>query len=294
MNRHAYLIMAHDDPQLLKTLLKLLDAPYNDIYLHIDVKAKFDIEQVKTYVTESKLCFIKRMNVKWGGYSLTECVIRLLEEAIKTEHTYYHLLSGHDLPIKNRKEIYDFYEKNSGIEYIAFNRPEIKADVLEGLTRYKGLFKNAFLERCSQKIQKVLRIDRSKRHGLTYMKGSNWFSITHELASYVVSNESLCKKLFRYTRNSDEMFLQTLVFNSPFKERLCTDFHDLKYRVFESDKPMANYRAMDWPDELEHAHPKVLTIGDLDALKKSNAFWARKFDSKTDSEVICQIYNLYR
>lgn len=38
-NRHAYLIMAHNQWELLLELLKALDDSRNDIYLHIDRKA---------------------------------------------------------------------------------------------------------------------------------------------------------------------------------------------------------------------------------------------------------------
>lgn len=38
MDKHAYLIMAHDDLPLLKVLVRLLDNPSNDIYVHIDKK----------------------------------------------------------------------------------------------------------------------------------------------------------------------------------------------------------------------------------------------------------------
>ena len=294
MKKHAYLIMAHDDPELLEILLKLLDAPYNDIYLHIDVKAKINLERIRLCLSDSELHLVKRTDVRWGDYTQTECEIRLLAEAIKTEHSYYHLLSGHDLPIKPRKEIYDFFEQNGGVEYIAYNRPVLSESALGGVTLYRGLFKKQRMERLSLSVQRKLKVNRGKKYGLTYMKGANWFSITHELATYVVKNEKLCKKMFRYTKNSDEIFLQTLAYNSKFKERLCTDFSDLSYRVLESDKVMANYRAMEWPDEKGTAHPKVLTMSDLRTLKTSKAFWARKFESKTDSEIICEIYKLCR
>ena len=42
--RHAYLIMAHNNFYILEKLLILLDDPRNDIYIHIDKKvSKFDI-----------------------------------------------------------------------------------------------------------------------------------------------------------------------------------------------------------------------------------------------------------
>ena len=42
--RHAYLIAAHDQPELLKLLLRLLDDEANDLYLHIDKKAASILE----------------------------------------------------------------------------------------------------------------------------------------------------------------------------------------------------------------------------------------------------------
>ena len=47
MKKHAYLIIAHTQPELLKILLKMLDDERNDIYLHIDSKAKdYPLEEV--------------------------------------------------------------------------------------------------------------------------------------------------------------------------------------------------------------------------------------------------------
>lgn len=39
--RHAYCIIAHNQPRLLWRLLSLLDDERNDIYLHIDKKADY-------------------------------------------------------------------------------------------------------------------------------------------------------------------------------------------------------------------------------------------------------------
>lgn len=38
MNKYAYCINAHSNPQTLATLISQIDSPYNDIYLHIDKK----------------------------------------------------------------------------------------------------------------------------------------------------------------------------------------------------------------------------------------------------------------
>ena len=36
--KHAYCILAHGSPGILKVLIGLLDDPRNDIYLHLDAK----------------------------------------------------------------------------------------------------------------------------------------------------------------------------------------------------------------------------------------------------------------
>lgn len=38
MQKHAYMIIAHNEFDLLEILVRLLDDPRNDIYVHIDAK----------------------------------------------------------------------------------------------------------------------------------------------------------------------------------------------------------------------------------------------------------------
>ena len=40
MQKHAYMIIAHNEFDLLEILVRLLDDPRNDIYVHIDAKVK--------------------------------------------------------------------------------------------------------------------------------------------------------------------------------------------------------------------------------------------------------------
>ena len=46
MGKHAYLIMAHSDWNMLNTLLELIDDKRNDIYIHIDKKSTFDLHNI--------------------------------------------------------------------------------------------------------------------------------------------------------------------------------------------------------------------------------------------------------
>lgn len=69
--KHAYLILAHNEPKILDQLLRLLENVHNDIYVHIDRKADdlFDYA-VSKYKNRSDVRFTgERFNVNWGGKS---------------------------------------------------------------------------------------------------------------------------------------------------------------------------------------------------------------------------------
>ena len=75
--KHAYLITAHNNFAQLQTLIMLLDDPQNDIYLHVDKKAKtFRADEIK--VVYSDLILIDRIRVNWGGHSQIKCEMNLL------------------------------------------------------------------------------------------------------------------------------------------------------------------------------------------------------------------------
>lgn len=49
--RHAYLIMAHNQWDVLEQLLRALDDPRNDIFLHIDKKTTHPLEHLTEAVS---------------------------------------------------------------------------------------------------------------------------------------------------------------------------------------------------------------------------------------------------
>ena len=112
MKKHAYLLMVHNHEKQVEVLLSLLDNRNNDIYVHIDKKSK-DIteDQLRKCINKSNIYFVNSMDVQWAGYSMIECELSLMENALKKEYSYLHLLSGADLPVKSQKQIHDFFER---------------------------------------------------------------------------------------------------------------------------------------------------------------------------------------
>ena len=283
MKKHAYLIMAHTQPELLKRLLQMLDNERNDIYLHIDSKAKdYPLEEVAAVLQKSKCFFTERTDVKWGSYSQIHCEMVLLKEAIKTEHAYYHLLSGMDLPIKSQNEIFAFFEKYNGLEFVDEDDTIISESALSRVKYTHKFYGKAgsaldILGAISTKGQKLLGIDRTKKYGnIVFQKGRNWFSITHGLAKLVVEKEEWVRDVFGQSVCGDELFLQTVARNSEYAEKICNP-HTMP--------EIPDTRYIDWKRGSNN-NPYVFRQEDFEELKNASGLFARKFDLNVDKEIV--------
>ena len=123
MDKHAYLIIAHNEPEVLKMLLDMLDDVRNDIFVHIDRRARSLYESIKGYTPNySDLIVLEHpIAVYWGDISQVKVEYMLFERAFSQgPYAYYHLLSGVDLPIKSQDYIHAFFRKNQGKEFVGF------------------------------------------------------------------------------------------------------------------------------------------------------------------------------
>ena len=283
MKKHAYLIMAHTQPELLKMLLKKLDDERNDIYLHIDSKAKdYPLDEVAAVLQKANCVFTERTDVKWGSYSQIHCEMVLLKEAVKCEYSYYHLLSGMDLPIKSQNEIHAFFEKYDGLEFVDEDLPEISEAALSRVKYNHKFFGKAgsakdILGALSAKGQKLLGVDTTKKYGdIIFQKGRNWFSITHGLAKLVVEKESWIQEVFGHSVCGDELFLQTVARNSEFADKICNP---------NTMPEVPDTRYIDW-ERGSNNNPYVFRESDYEELMNSTALFARKFDFNIDKKIV--------
>ncbi|MDR1263869.1 MAG: hypothetical protein LBK46_10350, partial [Oscillospiraceae bacterium] len=260
MARHAYMIMAHTNFSQLKLLLILLDHPDNDIYVHIDMYVRrAPLNELAACCRSSPVLFTREAYIRWGKYSMFEAELALLRKATETEHAYYHLVSGMDMPLKTQDEIHDFYAKNGNIEFVAareYNEPSAALDRLIKKAASMGM------------------------RGFKVYKGSQWFSITHEFAVFLLKEEPTIKALFENYYTPDEKCVQTLLMNSRFRRR----WSGAQERQF----PSWNMRLIEWPStrNWESPHPKVFTMANLDQLTSSACHFARKFDMSVDTDII--------
>lgn len=255
--RHAFLIIAHTEPELLKTLVSLLDHPGSDIFVHID--AKSDITQFSGIRTKySKLRFCeKRIDVRWGTDSQIETELLLFETAAAYEYDYYHLLSGIDLPLKPISEIFDFFEKNKGHIFLG-------AGKAEGHHRIRARYYYRFIHRTFNLprrlfvfFQKIIRLHRNK--DIEIWCGHNWGDFTHDFVSVLLKNREWVWRRFRCSYCGDELYKATFM-------------HEFGY----ADKDKGTTRHIDW----NRGRPYEFTENDIDELKASDKLFVRKITGR--------------
>lgn len=92
--KHAYLIIAHNEFEILKRLIQALDDERNDIYIHFDRKLNHYPDCRTSY---AKLTFLEeRMDVRWGGNKCSnDAEFALFDEAYRRgEYSYYSFVIG--------------------------------------------------------------------------------------------------------------------------------------------------------------------------------------------------------
>ncbi len=290
---HAFMIMAHDDWELLGTLISTLDHPRAHILILIDRRAHaVPLDDLRRRATRARIEFLPRMTIRWAGFSQARGELALLRAA-GPRHSRYHLLSGHDLPVVALDDLYEFFDAHPSTEFVevwATADNGRMTDSIHDRFRYYHLFelphRRSLLGRVAKKLllraQKAARVDRTYAYPSPVCYGTNWFSITSDLARHVLEHEREIEKTFRFTSSPDELFLQTLVMRSHFRERL--------YQNSPVQTTTPNARFIDWSRPGEFAHsPRVFRTDDLDMILSSGAMFARKFDSQVDSAIIDEI-----
>ena len=290
--KHAYLIIAHNEYPVLRALLSMLDDERNDIFLHIDHRSMELYEKIHSVQMQRANLHIlsTRNKVYWGDLSQVETEYLLLETAsAKEAYSYYHRLSGTDLPIQTQDYIHSFFQINAGKEFVEYwsgNRHQ--KDLKRKISRYYFFTKH--LKRNNSKwhvitapchnlaliVQKMVHFNRKQE--VEFRKGSQWFSITHNFCLYLLEKKPFVLQRFRYTLCPDEIFVQTLLWNSSFKKNI--------YNI--EDNNIGSMRLIDW----NRGDPYTWKIQDYTELVNSNKLFARKFSSQ-EEELIKLIESTY-
>lgn len=265
---------------MLHVMVAMLDHPLNDIYIHIDKKA--DINPfLSISAKHSKVYFLpERISVEWGGTSQIDAELLIFEYALSHgEYSYFHMMSGQDLPIKSQDYIHEFMDnQHPHCEFVTVNQENesYKKD-LEYKTRYYHFFVKSlngtnhsfshywhyYLHALTVKAQQLLGVRRT--YPVKLKKSLHFVSVSHDFVMYLLSQKDFIKKTFARTLCGDEIFLQSVLWDSPFRDKL--------YK--RDDNGPESMRKVLWINRVPHIwtkddFPQLISFPELFAVKATS------------------------
>lgn len=225
------------------------------------------------------------------GYSQIDAVLKLISIVNRSgiEYDYLHFFQGADLPIKTQDEIHKYFEDNNGYEFVSVEKD--RSLMAQNKAWYRHFFchnrffrKSKFMKSLNfglVYVQKLLHI--RKNLDIDLYQGSALFSITGGCARYIETQTSNIHKRFRYSLAADEVFLQTILMNSFYRNNI----KDVEKRTSSNARMIDRTR----PDGKNSPHTWRKSEGEfLLSLPREYCF-ARKFEEKIDYEIVEKIYH---
>lgn len=248
--RHAFIILAHNERDILKKILAYLNHDECDLYLNIDCKANVMPEIKSLLSNNSNIKYCGHDRLHWGGYSILKTEIKMLNLALNSSNAdYFHIISGQDYPIKTYNDFLKFFEENPYQSYfdcrIATFR-EIDRRLLYFLpydyyqVRNPKRFHITNLLRGFQMRHQIKRTTSFFPDSI-YL-GSQWCSMTKEactfLLAYTKQHPGFFKRL-NHTFAAEEIYIHTILLNYYDKEKICMDnnLRFIRWRKENGNRP---------------------------------------------------------
>lgn len=267
MERHAYLIIAHNEFEVLKLLISMLDDERNDIYVHFDKKVK-ELPQISTQ--HSRLFILeRRIDVRWGHVSQIQSELVLFETALKNgPYRYYHMISGTHLLLKSNDAIFEYFDGQetrnifSNLHEDSEYQENMKLrSVNLFLRHYSSSNKNIaiinqFMWKLFLRIQRIIHYGVNK--GERFVKASGWVHINESAVQLLVSRKDSILRKYRFSFCGDEFFVPSELLNSDLADTMVSR-DDILY------------------EEMGRSNPRSFHVSELDSLKGTGCLFARKF-----------------
>jgi len=268
--RIAYFIMVHHKPAQFDWLMRAIDHPDDLFFVHVDMKSRLGIKADRRGVwREVRRICADRPNVRllrsrftnWGGWSLSRILLDTIALALRTDPDWTHFvnLSGQCYPLRSLDEVKDGLAASGDRVHVEM-RPVSELPADDWHHRAHPLLETP-LRAFILPGRKPPPRDFTLNH-----KGSQWTILPRGFCEWAMESP-VTRQVSAYLRGlllSDELIVQALVENGPYRDRIAGHFG----------------REIIWPG------PRVLTMADLPRLRASPAWFARKFDLARDAGVL--------
>jgi len=268
----ANLILVHKHPDQLNRLIKNLQHPDIINYIHIDRKVEA-VPFLDVLLFPNTHFIRNRVKVTWGGYSILAATFSSIQEILRVNPniTHINVMSGQDYPIEPIDSLVKIAKDHPDTEFIEFDNIERSWESNAKINQYHfsewpypGVY-------TFQRFFNYLTGPRKFPYSMQVMEGPNWMMLTRKACEYLMEfnrNNQNFYRYFRFVWVPEEVYIHTVLYNSPFREKMVKD----------------NFRYIDWSEK--KASPKNLTLSDLSKITESGKIIARKFDIFLDDKVL--------
>jgi hypothetical protein len=305
----VYLILAHRYPEQLVRLVNSRNTENTSFFIHINkmIDGATYNRFVKGLSHLNNVHFIERNVIYVFDFGHTEASIQGIKEIIESQIDFDYLIlsTGQDYSIKSNHYIENYFRENEGKIFLDYMDNEVITDGLwptrsadninywhVRLWKLRFVFPGALnlsshnrycnSEETWYKILSFLwdgvvplfPFKRKFPEGFTPYRGSAYWCFPKDCVDYIYNflNTNQGKEFanyFKYVDGPDEMFFQTLILNSPLKDRVIND--NLFFIDFENPNP---------------TRPRVFEKCDFERLANSPKLFGRKFDATRDAEIL--------
>ena len=218
----AFALLVHDD-DTINGAMELMDILYPSDHcflVHFDKKAP--TASVKNFLKLYPFVLVsKQFSVQWGKYSMVEAELELLSMSRQCEYDHLLFMDGNTYPLRRLLEIELLMKQIPRENSVVFsNIPEYGTDVptckSHSPTHHACSRTGA---RCSD--FSCNNYTTTPNHAPLY-KGPQWSILSSEFVQHLLSEKIWLNRwssFFQQTMMPDESYFQTLLMDSPFKEK---------------------------------------------------------------------------
>lgn len=277
--RIAYIILMYKYPQQTIRLVNTLNTSTASFWIHVDRKTSREVyqEMLEGLSNYPNVHFINRHKCYWGDFGHVSASLEGIKSILNSNINcdYISLLTGQCYPIKSNEYIEDFLKSlnvHSLVDYFSLpseawlNGGEERGGMNRIEYFYYHLFNKYFkLSLFNYKLKRKFPL------GFKPFAGSSYWLLTRELAQHIndfTSQNYSFVKFFKNVLIPDEIFYQTIIMNSEFRDKIISD--TMTYTSWQNNS----------------AHPEILNVSHFERLSQSSCLYARKFDTTEDRGIL--------
>lgn len=272
----AYVIVCHKNPEQVLDLVRLIGRKGDYILVQCNARSGASYQRrVENGCRESvaHVLFAPPRKIAWGAFSLAQAHIEGIGQLVRTadDWSFAINLTGQCLPTQPIEALKEFLGRHEDTNFLEYRdlETEWKSEVYR--------LKTFYVELAGRLIN--THVPRAFPRSFRPFGGLDLSMLSRRFCEHLTYSRDARRIIdhMRFAVLPDELWLQSVLMNSPFRTKVVRD----------------SKRLILWPEE-GSPNPLILTMRHWLQLTSPDCFFARKFDPAVDKDVIEALKNRVR